>query len=140
MAKPEKLKSVPVASLKSLGGVAPEFPLSVTIPRLDGTLIEMNMRAKGMRKSEWIALRDKHLQGLRDSEKPLSEVEFSFATMVGERMKDAAELVCQGFMGWQFAEEFTPDNLLAMEDIVPGSVQAILSAYDAALFHGRLGN
>lgn len=140
MAKTEKLKSVPVASLKSLGGVAPEFNLPVTIPRLDGTSIEMKMRGKGMRKSEWIALRDTHLQGLRDNEKPLSEVEFSFATMVGERMRDAAELVCHACIGWQFDDAFTADNLLAMEDLVPGSVQAMLSAYDAALFHGKLGN
>jgi hypothetical protein len=37
-------------------------------------------------------------------------------------------------------DAFTADNLLALEDVLPGAIQAILGTYDAAMFHGRLGN
>ncbi|HVR48680.1 MAG TPA: phage tail assembly chaperone [Pseudorhodoferax sp.] len=133
-------KSVPVASIKSLGGIAPEFDMPVTVPRLDGTSVELKMRAKGMRKSEWLALRDKHIENVRGNDKPLADAEFSFTRMIGDSMENAVDLLLQGVVGWHLDDEFTKANLLSLEDVLPGSVQAILGSYDAALFHGRLGN
>jgi hypothetical protein len=140
MSTQDKQKSIPAASIKSLSGIAPEFDMPVNVPRLDGTSVELQMRAKGMRKSEWLALRDAHLQDLRDNDKPLKDAEFSFSQMVGDRMKEAAALVTKGVSGWQLEDAFTADNLLALEDVLPGAIQAILGTYDAAMFHGRLGH
>lgn len=141
MSKTEnKPKTVAVASIKSLFGIAPEFDLPVTVPRVDGTSVELKFRAKSMRKSAWAALRDEHMQDLRDNEKPIDEKEFSFAAAVGDRAADGVRLLCHGVIGWGMEEEFNAANLLALEDVLPGSVPAILSAYDRAMFHGSLGN
>ncbi len=133
-------KSIPVASIKTLGGIAPEFSLPVSVPRLDGVTAELKLRGKGMRKSEWLALRDQHLQDLKGNDKPISDLEFSFAKLIGERTQEAADLICKGVSGWDLEDEFTPANLVELEDVLPGSLPAILAAYDAAMFHGRLGN
>ena len=139
MSKTDKEKSIPALSIKSLASQVPEFDLPATIVRQDGSKVEITLRARAMRKSEWIAMRDEHLQALRDTGKP-DEDEFSFARLVNERSSDAAALVCKGVAGWSLQEEFTAANLLAAEDVAPGAINAFLSAYDAALFHGRVGN
>lgn len=140
MSKTEKPKSIPVASIKSLGGIAPEFALTVAVPRLDGTSVELKLRGKGMRKSEWLTLRDQHLQELKGNDQPVADAEFSFARLIGERTQEASELVCKGLAGWDLEDAFTPASLIELEDVLPGAINAILSAYDGALFHGRLGN
>ncbi len=138
MAKPAT-KSIAASSIKSLGGAAPTFELPVTIARRDGTNAVITLQAKGMRKSEWAALRDEHLKVLRETDKPM-EVDFSFAALVGERAKEALSVVLKGAAGWDLDDDFTTENLAELEDVIPGSVQAMLVALDSALFHGRLGN
>ena len=140
MSKPEKQKSVAVASLKILGGIAPEFDLPVSVRRLDGTTVDLKLRGKGQRKSDWLAARDQHLQEIAGNDQPVADGEFSFAKLIGGKTKEAAELVCKGVVGWDLEDAFSADNLVELEDVLPGSVSAILTAYDAAMFHGRLGN
>jgi len=66
--------------------------------------------------------------------------DFSFAALVGERAKEALSVVLKGAAGWDLDDDFTTENLAELEDVIPGSVQAMLVALDSALFHGRLGN
>lgn len=139
MSDTTKEKSIPALSIKSLASQVPEFDLPATIVRQDGSKVEITLRARAMRKSEWIAMRDENLQALRDTGKP-DEAEFSFARLVNERSSDAAALVCKGVVGWSLAEEFGVASMLAAEDLAPGAINSILSAYDAALLHGRVGN
>ena len=55
-------------------------------------------------------------------------------------MRQAAEIVAGAVTGWNLEDDFTVDSLVSLEDQIGGSLAAILSAYDAALFSGRLGN
>ncbi len=139
MSKPEKQKSIPAMSIKSLGGIAPEFDLTVNVPRVDGSTVELKLRARGMKKSEWAALRDEQLQAMRDKDQPDDDA-FSFAALVNERSQDAAGLIAQALCGWQLEDALTVDNLLAVEDALPGALRVMLESIDTALFHGRLGN
>lgn len=137
MTKPQK--SVPVASIKSLAGTTPEFDVPVTIQRREGKPAKINIRAKALRKSEWASLRDERLKAERE-EKPKGGVEFSFADLMASGSKGAAELICKASTGWDLEDDFTVDNLIELEDLMPNSVGSILNAIDQALFQGRLGN
>ena len=140
MTKPKNQKSVPVTSLKSLAGAAVEFDLPVSIPRRDGGVESIILRTKSLRKSEWAAMRDESLKAQRDTNKPKGGAEFSFAEFVASGSKEAAELVCKAGIGWDLDDDFTPENLMELEDLIPNSIGTTLNAIDLALFQGRLGN
>lgn len=134
----EKTKSTPAASLKLLGGAIPEFKVCAKVPRADGTVAEINVTAEGMRKSAWAKLRDEHMAAARDKAK--DEGEFTFARMVNAGARDAAELISKVAKSWDLEDELTVDNLVELEDVLPGALTAILSDIDAGLFQGRVGN
>jgi len=54
----EKVKSIPAIVIKRLGSQAPKFTLAVPITLLDGTLAQVNLDCKALRKTEWAKLRD----------------------------------------------------------------------------------
>ncbi|SFB74106.1 Phage tail assembly chaperone [Polaromonas sp. OV174] len=136
-----KEKSVPVTSLKTLAGTVPSFDLPVNIKRLDGTETAVTFNAKAMRKTEWADLRDAHMKPINESEKDGEQpAKFSFSAVVGEDMRKGAELISKCASGWDLADEFNPENLIELEDSFGGTLGSFLSAYDAAIFHGRLGN
>lgn len=132
-------KTVPVASIKSLASATPEFEVPVTINRREGGEAKITIRAKALRKSEWASLRDERLKA-EQAEKPKSSAEFSFADLMASGSKGAAELICKAAVGWDLEDEFSVENLMELEDLVPNSVGPILNAIDQALFQGRLGN
>lgn len=138
MSKDNKTKSIPAASLKLLAGVAPLFDMPIKVARADGSTVALTLKVKGMRKSEWAAIRDENLAVLR-AKGEQQEGEFSFAKM-GAGAKDAADLITKAATGWDLEDDLTVANIEEMEDIMPGSISAILGAIDAALFHGRSGN
>ena len=131
----ENVKSIPVTSLKSLGGRAPVFDLPVHLRPLDGEAFTLAFQAKALRKSEWAAARDasetKSAGGAKRS---------TYADIVAGGMQEAAELVLKCASGWGLEDEFNAGNLITLEDQCPGSFVAILTAYDRAIFQGRLGN
>lgn len=133
-------KSVPVASIKSLAGVTPEFDVPVTIQRREGEPAKIKIRTKAMRKSEWAVMRDEHLKAERDASKTKSSGDFSFAELVASDAKKATELICKAGISWDLEDEFTAENLAELEDLIPNSIVAALNAIDLALFQGRLGN
>lgn len=149
MSKTSKQKSVPVTSLKSLGGAAPEFRLPVTIPTLGGEEITISFTARALRKTEWATLRDA-LAKPASAEESATETEaeaepgpapkFSFRSFVDGDMKKAADLLLKFATGWDLEDDFGAENLVEMEDRYGGSLSAVVTAYDAAIFHGRLGN
>lgn len=138
MTKPQK--SVPVASIKSLAGATPEFDVPVTIQRREGDPAKIVIRLKALRKSEWATMRDDRLKAERETEKTKSGEEFSFADLMASGSKGAAELVCRAGVSWDLEDDFTADNLMELEDLIPNSIGTILNAIDQALFQGRLGN
>ena len=133
-------KSVPAFSIKSLAGGAPVFDVPVTIPRRGGDAAKIVVHTKAFRKSEWADMRDEHLKTQRDGDKPQSAAVFSCAKLVASGSKDAAALICKAGTGWDLDDEFTVENILELEDLIPNSISATLSAIDQALFQGRLGN
>lgn len=142
-------KSIPAVSIKSLGGAAPEFDMPVQIARRDGTVVTLNWKLLGLRKSKWAELRDDYLNAVRvkdktvsessDGEQPAAE-EFSFAKFVSSGTREAAELICKVAKGWDLEEAMTAENIVELEDILPSTISTTLSKIDAALFQGRLGN
>lgn len=136
-----KEKSVPVTSLKTLVGAVPSFDLEVKIKRLDGTETAVTFKAKALRKTEWAGMRDAHLNIAKEAAETTDEpVKFSFTNAVSEDMRKGAELVSKCASGWDLEDEFNAANLIELEDAFGGTLASFLSAYDAAVFHGRLGN
>lgn len=141
MSKPEKQKSVPVTSLKTLGGEVPTFPLPVPVKLKDSSEAIVCFTAKALRKTEWAALRDAHLgMGKVASEVDAEPTQFSFVSSVGEDMRKGAELISKVAEGWDLEDAFTVANLVDMEDRFGGALGNFLAAYDGAIFQGRLGN
>lgn len=63
-------KTVPATILKRLGTQCPEFALPVTIQRLDGAAVQIDLRCKALRKSEWAKVRDERQRALLESLAP----------------------------------------------------------------------
>ena len=140
-----KVKSVPVASIKSLAGEAATFPLTVKIKHLNGNETEFTLTAKAMRKSEWAALRDEQINIARSVAESVTDAasepaKFSWASAVGDDMRKFADLITKCATGWDFEEAFNQDSLIELEDMFGGTLANVLQSYDAAIFHGRLGN
>ncbi len=142
MSKTEKPKSVPVASLKSLAGAAPEFLLPVKIKRLDGEDVTINFTAKALRKKEWAALRDSFAAPIeaQTPEEDAPAPKFTYTAAVAGDMDKGAGLVLQFASAWDLEDAFNAAALVEMEDQFGGSIATVLQTYDAAIFHGRLGN
>lgn len=135
-----KDKTVPVATIKSMAGNVPEFPMPVKIKHLNGTETTVEFMAKAMRKTEWAALRDAHLNYVKPTGDEDEAIKFSYTKAVGEDMQKAADLISKCASGWDLADAFTPESLVELEDTFGGALGAVLTAYDAAIFHGRVGN
>lgn len=135
-------KPVPVTSLKTIGGKAPEFRLPVAIKQLGGEDVTIGFTVKALRKTEWAAMRDASIgeSQERSAGDPEVETKFSFVNLVNGGMSDAADLVMKFAAGWDLDDPFTHQSLVEMEDQLGGSLALTLQAYDAAIFHGRLGN
>lgn len=141
MSKPVKQKSIPVTSLKTLGGATPTFPLPVPVKLKNGSEAVVSFTAKALRKTEWAALRDAHSAAGQVTQELDAEFKpFSFVASVGADMRKGAELVSQCAEGWDLEDAFTVASLVDLEDRFGGTLGNFLAAYDAAIFQGRLGN
>lgn len=73
----EKTKSTPVAVLKRLGTQAPEFALTCTLQKLDGTPVQLTLQCKALRKTVWAGMKDEHqraaLEAITDLVKPAAD-------------------------------------------------------------------
>lgn len=132
-------KSVPAFSLKTLGGASPTFDLPVSIARRDGDGLSITLKVKGLRKSAWAVHRDEYLAAVRAEGKAV-DAEFSFATQVGVGVKELADLIVKAAASWDLEDALTAENIVELEDLLPGAIQAMLTKIDIALFQGRLGN
>lgn len=135
-----KEKSVPVSSIKTLVGEVATFPMPMKIKRLNGTVTEVEVIAKTMKKTDWAALRDAHMNvekvAAEDGETP----RFSFVKAVSEDIRKGAALILQCVASWDLEDPFTVESLVELEDAFGGTLARFLGDYDAAIFHGRLGN
>jgi hypothetical protein len=135
-----KEKSIPVASIKSMADETPTFTLPLKIKRLNGTETQVEVTALAMRKSEWAALRDANM-GVEKVDQPAGDApRFSFVKAVGDDMRKGAELIVKCGVSWDLADPFTADSLMELEDKFGGTLARFLGDYDAAIFHGRVGN
>ncbi|WP_243021757.1 phage tail assembly chaperone [Simplicispira sedimenti] len=171
-------KTVPATVLKRLGTQCPEFALPVTIQRLDGAAVQIDLRCKALRKSEWAKVRDERQRALLESlapattgpapteaapapadaaapapaepaaTEPARPIDAAlqalsttgFGANVAKGLRSDAELVLTFALGWGLEDDFTADSLMALEDEFGGATRAIITAYETAIFHGRLGN
>ena len=165
----DKTKTVPVTLLKRLGSQPPEFTLPVTIYKLNGVAVQISLRCRALRKTEWADARDERqraaLAALNpEAPQPQAEapadaeaaeappakdgmtaaleaiVAKGYAANVRQGLRDDAGLVLVFALGWNLEDDFCADGLIALEDEFGGSLREILASYDKAIFHGRLGN
>ena len=138
----KEIKTVALTSLKSLGGMAPVFDLPVKIDRIDGTKAEIIFNVSGMKRTDWAALRDAQIESMvaAAEEAAVSEEKFTLVDSVTRQVKNAIHIISQPATRWSLEKELNAENLEAMEDLIPGALQASLAAIDLALFQGRVGN
>ncbi|WP_291586940.1 phage tail assembly chaperone [Comamonas sp. UBA7528] len=67
-------------------------------------------------------------------------MEFSFAGLVSNGVNEAAGLILKAVTAWDMEDAMTVENIVELEDILPGTISATLNKIDGALFQGRLGN
>ncbi len=67
-------------------------------------------------------------------------MEFSFAGLVSNGVNEAASLILKAVTAWDMEDAMTVENIVELEDILPGTISATLNKIDGALFQGRLGN
>lgn len=160
MSDTTKVKSIPAARLKSLGTQAPQFELPITVSKLDGTVAQLLLQCKAMRKTEWSKLRDqRHREAMEAVLKPEEAEAIQFRRIEDEEPQTLTAMLQQGYesivlsglrrdaetvllfaTGWDLEDAFTAESLMALEDEFGGSLIAILNAYDLAIYQGRLGN
>lgn len=161
MSDTKKLKSIPVTRLVRLGTQAPTFDLPVDVTKLDGGQAKLVLVCKAMRKTEWAQTRDtlhaKALEALRapvvdepaaDDGVVVDAVGAALANLlkqgqdakVREGLTRDAEAVLEFATGWDLEDDFNAVSLMALEDEFGGSLSRILTAYDLAIYQGRLGN
>lgn len=116
--------------------------MPVTIKRLSGEEVTINFTALALRKTEWAAMRDGFTTQVKPDAQSTAEPvpAFSFVDFVQTDILKSAGLVMQFAKGWDLEDEFSAESLADMEDRFGGSIGVTLQAYDAAIFHGRLGN
>lgn len=162
MSKADKQKSIPAASLRTLGNRAATFTMPVTVNTVDGSPIKLTLTCKALRKTEWAKLRDDRQRAAMEAVlSPAPEAEGG-ATESAERspVADAlaaiakrgheanvrdglardAETILSFATGWDLEDDFTQENLQALEDEFGGALMAVLHAYDTAIYQGRVGN
>lgn len=134
-------KSVRLTSIKSAGERAPTFDLPVKIPRTDGSVFAITIQAKALRRSDWAAARDAAKPEVPEAEAEKEIVKETFFTDLTNRVvADGIAPILKGADGWDLEDKFSAESLQELEDVLPGALQTILSALDAALIGGRLGN
>lgn len=142
MTKKTEMKTVQLTSLKLLGGVAPVFDMPVKIYRIDGTQVEVVFKVKGMKRTDWAALRDAQIESMvAAAEKAVADDgKTTLVDRVTREVDHAVEIILKAATGWSLEEDFNAANLKAMEDLIPGALQETLAKIDIGLFQGRLGN
>jgi hypothetical protein len=66
--------------------------------------------------------------------------ENTLTSAVNDALKTDASLVLKFAIGWDLEDEFSVENLQALENEFAGSLEAAANAYNLAVFHGRVGN
>lgn len=157
-------KSKPAVQLV-LGSQAINFPLVVSIKKLDGTEATLTLTCKALRKTAWAQAKDAHQAAfLKRATDPVAEPvhessaapeaqaapqadalvgllsQTGVAALVRRGLESDATLVAQFATGWDLADPFTLENLQALEDEFGGAISAIVQRYDQAIYQGRLGN
>jgi hypothetical protein len=151
MSNPDKTK--PAVQL-ILGSQAIQFPLPITVKKLDGSEAVVTFTCKAMRKTAWAKARDQHQQAMlrnaadtvqvaRPTE-PDALADYVGAhgvhSVVARGLKTDADLVLQFACGWDLSDPLTADSLSLLEDEFGGTLGRLLAAYEAAIYQGRLGN
>ncbi len=137
-----KDKTIPAASLSMLES-APDFDLPVTID-VRGKQHKITFHCKTHSKLEWAEIRDTGIdetlaRGKERAEKTDGERK-RLVEVVREGMSADAALVLQFATGWDLSDTLNADALTKLENMSGGALGSIVSAYEMAIYQGRLGN
>lgn len=125
-----------------LGNQPPVFPMPVKFKRLDGSEFTITFDVKGMRKTQWAEIKDGFFKATAEQGEAAKESaqKSSLVEIVGKSLHDGGEMILKFATGWDLSDPFNAATLADLEDRFGGSLGRIVEAYDAAAFHGRLGN
>lgn len=138
-----KEKSIPAAKLKLLDA-APDFDLPVTI-NVRGTEDKVTITCKTFGKLEWAAVRDENADEAKARSDERSKAieggaRLRMTEIVREGMAADSAIVMKFAVDWDFSEPLNAESLAKLENMAGGSLAAIVGAYEAAIYQGRLGN
>jgi hypothetical protein len=66
--------------------------------------------------------------------------ENGFSAAVDKALEADTTIVMKFAIGWELEDEFSAANITALDNEFAGSMEAILNAYDRAIFRGQVGN
>lgn len=122
---------------------APEafsHPVKLELPNGDEAeiVIEYIYREK-LEYGKWI---DEQLTKQKDKKTAEKDKKKEFDSSIHDLMAEQMQLDAEGLLevakGWDLQEPFTQENIVKFENKYPGVIQAIATAYPAALYATRL--
>lgn len=147
MSKTDKQKSIPATALKSIGDLNPAFEMNVGVQARAGAEVMIKLQCQAHGKLEWAAIRDKANDEARErSEKRVEAASeddaksIRIVDVVRETMAAESALVMEFATGWDLSDELSAESLQRLENKCGGSISAMISKYEIAIYQGRLGN
>ena len=148
MSKPDKQKSIPASSIKSIDDLnTATFDMPVDVNLKSGKPIQITLQCKALGKTEWAEIRDKANDEARErSEKRIEAAtdenakSIRIADVVRDTMAAEAALVTEFATGWDFTDELTVESLKRLENKCGGSISAMIGKFEVAIYQGRVGN
>lgn len=144
-------------SIKTIRGPVANFDVPVEVTALNGVKDTVVFSCKARSRTEWMphakeistkrfdamlhlseqvkADEDKTaLEKLDDMRQKVQEIKDK--DVVGEAMKHLKETAAYALLiadGWDYEEPLTEENIIAVEDIYPGTIEGLIEAYTKAI-------
>ena len=159
--------STPI-KLKTIFGPKEDFNVPVIVKNLHGQDVQIDFACKARTKTEWAPVKkeivatriakikeqaeaalkeekkakdDDTAQTWKDTLKRVKEFEESDAiALAGAPNAEQAAIALKIANGWSLDIPMNAENLAAMEDAYPGSIEALVGGYDSAVFGAREKN
>lgn len=120
----------------------PTFKAKVAIPRVGGTVIEIDFQFKWRDRKELAALFTGWNKRAREDQERLKALgdEVTLVEVTDADIERQVDQVTELVAGWGFDDELSEENIRALVETSAGAGIAIIEAYQEAFAVARLGN
>lgn len=120
----------------------PTFKAKVAIPRVGGTVIEVDFQFKYRDRKELAALFTGWNKRAREDQERLKALgdEVTLIEVTAADIERQVDQVTELVAGWSFGDELSEDNIRALIETSAGAGVAIIEAYQNAFAVARAGN